>query len=60
MFQYLIETYTNPGDLVLDITIGSGTTAIAAIKSDRHFVGIELEEKYYNVSVSRIDQEINC
>ena len=60
MFQYLIETYTNPGDLVLDITIGSGTTAIAAIKSDRHFVGIEPEEKYYNVSVSRIDQEINC
>jgi len=54
LFEYLIKTYTNEGDLVLDNCIGSGTTAIAALKTNRDFIGIEKEEKYVQIANQRI------
>lgn len=57
LFEYLIRTYTNPGDLVLDNCAGSGTTAIACIKSDRDYILIEKEEKYIKIINKRIKQE---
>lgn len=57
LFEYLIRTYTNPGDLVLDNTAGSGTTAIAAIRSGRQFLCIEQDEKYYEAACERVRKE---
>jgi site-specific DNA-methyltransferase (adenine-specific) len=54
LFEYLIKTYTNEGHIVLDNVIGSGTTAIACLKTNRKFIGFELEEKYYNIALERI------
>ncbi len=51
---WFIRLFTQPGDLVLDPFMGSGTTAIACLESDRHFVGIELSEKYHKLSLHRI------
>lgn len=59
LFEYLIKTYTNEGDIVLDNCIGSGTTAIACIRSGRGFIGIEYEQKYYEMAATRIKEEIN-
>ena len=57
MLRYLIRTYTNEGDVVLDNCIGSGTTAVAAIKENRHFIGIELNKEYYDIACKRIKKE---
>lgn len=54
LFEYLIKTYTNEKDLILDNCMGSGTTAIACINTKRDFIGFELEEKYFNIINSRI------
>ena len=54
LFEYLIKTYTNEGELVLDNCIGSGTTAVACINTGRNFIGFELEEKYYQIALDRI------
>ena len=54
LFEYLIKTYTNEGDTVLDNCMGSGTTAIAAIKAKRNFIGFELDETYFNLANKRI------
>ena len=59
LFEYMIKTYTNEGDLVLDNCIGSGTTAIACINTSRNFIGIEKDEKYYNISKERINERLN-
>lgn len=56
LFEYLIKTYTNEGDLVLDNCIGSGTTAIAAMNTKRNFIGIEKDLKYFNIANERIDK----
>ena len=53
--EYLIKTYTNKGDLILDNCIGSGTTAVACVNTDRDFIGFELSEKYCNIANLRID-----
>lgn len=53
----LIEIYSNPGDLVLDNCIGSGTTAIAAIQKKRNFIGFETDENYFRYSEQRIKEE---
>src|SRR5699024_6225280 len=50
LFEYLIRTYTNEGEVVLDNVIGSGTTAVAAINTGRQFIGIEREEEYVNIA----------
>ena len=54
LMEWLIKTYTNEGDLVLDNCSGSGTTAIACINTNRKFICIEKEKKYYDISVERI------
>lgn len=58
LFEYLIKTYTNEGEIVLDNCLGSGTTVIAAINTNRNYIGIELDEKYYNIAKNRINQYI--
>ena len=54
LFEYLIKTYTNEGDTVLDNCIGSGTTAIACMNTNRNFIGIEQDETYFNLANERI------
>ena len=56
LFEYLIRTYTNEGDLVFDGFGGSGTTAIAASKCNRHFIVIEKEKKYFDASQKRLTE----
>lgn len=52
--EYLIKTYTNEGDLILDNCMGSGTTAIAAINTKRNYIGFELDTAYYMLCIERI------
>ena len=59
LLRYLIRTYTNEGDVVLDNCVGSGTTCVAAVKEKRHFIGIELDEKYYNYACEMIKTELS-
>ena len=54
LMEYLIKTYTNEGDTVLDFTMGSGTTGVACMKTNRNFIGIELDEKYFEIAKERI------
>ena len=54
LMEYLIKTYTNTGDVVLDNTMGSGTTGVAAVGSGRNFIGIEMDENYYKIAEERI------
>lgn len=58
LLEYLIKTYTNEGDLVLDFTMGSGSTGVACMNLNRRFIGIELDEKYYNIAKDRIGNSI--
>ena len=58
LFEYLIKTYTDEGDLVLDNCIGSGTTAVACKKQSRRFIGIEKELKYCKIAEDRLSQEM--
>ena len=55
LMEYLIKTYTNEGDTVLDFTMGSGTTGVACVNTNRNFIGIELGEKYFNIAKDRIE-----
>jgi site-specific DNA-methyltransferase (adenine-specific) len=55
LMEYLIKTYTNEGDTVLDFTMGSGTTGVACKNIDRHFIGIELNETYFKIAQKRIE-----
>ena len=59
LLRYLILTYSNEGELVLDNTMGSGSTCVACIKEKRKYIGIEMNEKYYNVAKERIQKELN-
>ena len=56
LMEYLIKTYTNEGDMVLDNTMGSGTTNLACIKLNRKSIGIEKEKQYYDVAVRRASE----
>jgi len=56
LYKYLILTYTNSGDTVLDICAGSGTTGVACIETGRNFIGIELKQEYYEIMQKRIEQ----
>lgn len=60
LLEDLIKTYSNENNLVVDLTCGSGSTAVAAIRTNRRFVVIEKEEKYYNIAKQRIEQEQNA
>ena len=55
LMEYLIKTYTNEGETVLDFTMGSGSTGVAAINTNRKFIGIELDETYFNIAKERIE-----
>lgn len=58
LMQYLIETYTNEGDWVLDSCMGSGTTGVACVNTGRNFIGIEKEPQYLEVATSRINEVV--
>jgi len=58
LFEYLIRTYTNEGEVVLDNCIGSGTTAVAAINTNRQFIGIEKEPEYVEIGNRRIAEAL--
>ena len=55
LLEYLIKTYTDEGDLVLDFTMGSGSTGVACLNTNRKFIGIELDENYFNIAKERIE-----
>ena len=57
LIEWLINSYSDEGDLILDNCIGSGTTAVAAIRQKRNFIGFEIEEKYFNIANKRIEEE---
>ena len=58
LMEYLIRTYSNEGEVVLDNCMGSGTTGVAAVKCNRKFIGIEQDEEYYKISEDRINNTV--
>ena len=58
MLENIINHSTNKGDIVLDCFMGSGSTGVAALNTGRKFIGIEREEKYFNISKDRIEEAI--
>lgn len=60
LFEHLIKTYTNEGETVLDNCMGSGTTAIAAINTNRNYIGFELDEEYHKASLGRIEKHMGA
>ena len=56
LMEYLIKTYTNEGEMVLDSTMGSGTTGVACVNLKRKFIGIEMDEKYFEIAEKRISE----
>ena len=59
LMKYLIETYSNENDVVLDNTMGSGTTGVAAAIAGRNFIGIEIDEEYFSIAEKRIKESLN-
>ena len=59
LLEYLIKTYTNKNELVLDFTMGSGSTGVACANTNRKFIGIELDESYFNIAKQRIEEAYN-
>ena len=59
LMEYLIKTYTNEGETVLDFTMGSGTTGVACANTNRNFIGIELDENYFDIATKRINEAAN-
>ena len=58
LLEWLIRTYTNEGDLVLDNCMGSGSTGVACVNTNRDFIGIELTEQYFKIAQSRIEKAV--
>ena len=58
LLRYLIRTYTNSGGVILDNCCGSGSTCVAAIREKRNFIGIELNDKYFDIASNRINSEM--
>ena len=54
LMDYLIKTFSNENDIVLDFTMGSGTTGVACMNNNRKFIGIELDKKYFQIANERI------
>jgi len=57
--EYIVKTYTNENDIILDNTMGSGTTGVACINTNRKFIGIELDQGYFNIAKERIETQIS-
>ena len=55
LLEYLIKTYTNENETVLDNCMGSGSTGVACINTNRNFIGMELDENYFNIAKERIE-----
>ena len=55
LMEYLVNTYTDSGETVLDFTMGSGTTGVACVNTGRNFIGIEMDEGYFNIAKKRIE-----
>lgn len=58
LLEDLIQTYSNPGDMVLDFTMGSGSTGVACMNTGRRFIGIEKEQRYFDIAISRIEKSV--
>ena len=58
LLEWLIKTYTNENELVLDNCMGSGSTGVAALNLNRSFIGIELDETYFNIAKDRIEKVV--
>ena len=58
LLEYLIKTYTNEGEIVLDNCMGSGSTGVGCINTDRRFLGIELDEGFFNIAKERIEEAV--
>ena len=58
LMEYLIKTYSNEGDVVLDFTLGSGTTGVACVNTNRKFIGIEKDEGYFKIAEDRINEAL--
>ena len=58
LLEYLIKTYTNEGEVVLDATMGSGSTGVACVNTNRRFIGFELDEKFFNTAQRRIEEAL--
>ena len=56
LLEYLIKTYTNEGETVLDFTMGSGSTGVACVNTNRRFIGIELDDGYFEIAKKRIEE----
>ena len=56
LIQMLIEQYSNEGDIILDPFLGSGTTAVACVNTNRHYIGFELDPQYYDIACKRLDK----
>lgn len=56
--EWLVKTYSNQGDTVLDSFMGSGSTGVACVRNNRNFIGMELEEKYFDIAKNRIENEM--
>lgn len=59
LLEWLIKTYSNENDLILDFTMGSGSTGVACMNTNRKFIGIEIDEKYFNIAKERIEKAIS-
>lgn len=59
LLEYLIRTYTNEGETVLDFTMGSGSTGVACVNTNRRFIGIELDDGYFEIAKNRIQEALN-
>ena len=58
LLEYLIKTYTQEEETVLDFTMGSGSTGVACLNTNRNFIGIEKDDKYFEIAKNRIEQHI--
>lgn len=59
LVEWLVRTYTDPGAVVLDNCMGSGTTALACMRTSRRYIGFEKEKKYFDLSIKRLEEEPN-
>ena len=58
LLEYLIKTYSNENDTILDNTMGSGSTGVACINTNRNFIGVEMNEEYFNIASNRINEAL--
>ena len=59
LLEYLVKTYTNENETVLDFTMGSGSTGVACVNTNRKCIGIELDNKYFEIATNRIEEAKN-